>query len=46
VDGVLADLRRLHELGFTTVYGWVPDLGTEAPLEVIGSKVIPEISSW
>lgn len=46
VDGVLADLRRLHELGFTTVYGWVPDLGSEAPLEVIGSKVVPEISSW
>jgi alkanesulfonate monooxygenase len=46
VDGVLADLRRLHELGFTTVYGWIPDLGSEAPLELIGSKVVPEISSW
>jgi alkanesulfonate monooxygenase len=46
VEGLLADLRRLHELGFTTVYGSVPDISSEAPLEVLGSKVIPEISSW
>ena len=46
VDGLLSDLRRLHELGFTTVYGAVPDISSEAPLEVLGAKVIPEISSW
>jgi alkanesulfonate monooxygenase len=46
VDGILRELRRLHELGFTTVYGTVPDLASEAPLEVLGSKVIPEISTW
>jgi alkanesulfonate monooxygenase len=46
VDGLLSELRRLHELGFTTVYGSVPDISSEAPLEVLGSKVIPEINSW
>jgi F420-dependent oxidoreductase-like protein len=46
VDGVLRELRRLHELGFTTVYATVPDIASVAPLEVLGSKVIPEISTW
>jgi alkanesulfonate monooxygenase len=46
VDGLLSELRRLHELGFTTVYGSVPDISSEAPLEALGSKVIPEINSW
>ncbi|SNT36869.1 TIGR03560 family F420-dependent LLM class oxidoreductase [Rhodococcoides kyotonense] len=46
IDAILRDLQRLHELGFTTVYGAVPDLGSEAPLEILGSKVIPEITSW
>ncbi|MBY4039210.1 TIGR03560 family F420-dependent LLM class oxidoreductase [Rhodococcus fascians] len=45
-DAVLADLRRLHDLGFATVYGAVPDLATPEPLEVLGSKVIPEVNSW
>ena len=46
VDGVLQELRRLHEIGFTTVYATVPDIASEAPLEVLGAKVIPEISTW
>lgn len=46
VAELLADLRRLHDLGFTTVYGSVPDISSEAQLEVLGSKVIPELSSW
>ncbi|OZC76335.1 LLM class F420-dependent oxidoreductase [Rhodococcus sp. 06-418-1B] len=46
VDGILENLRRLHELGFTTVYGAVPDLGDTAPLEILGSKVISETASW
>ncbi|PAK28037.1 LLM class F420-dependent oxidoreductase [Streptomyces sp. alain-838] len=45
-DGLLRELRRLHDLGFTTVYGAVPGLRSGAQLEVIGSKVIPEISTW
>jgi alkanesulfonate monooxygenase len=46
VEGLLGELRRLHETGFTTVYGTVPDVSSEAPLEVLGAKVIPEVSSW
>lgn len=46
VDHVLAELRRLHELGFTTVYGIVPGIGTITPLETLGAKVIPEIAGW
>ncbi|MET3953267.1 F420-dependent oxidoreductase-like protein [Rhodococcus sp. OAS809] len=46
VDALLDDLRRLHDLGFTTVYGAVPDLGDVAPLELLGSKVVTETNSW
>lgn len=46
VDALLDNLRRLHDLGFTTVYGAVPDLGDIAPLELLGSKVITETNSW
>jgi len=46
VDELLSDLRRLNDLGFTTVYGAVPDLSSPAPLELLGSKVIPEAASW
>jgi alkanesulfonate monooxygenase len=46
VDGLLKNLRRLHDLGFTTVYGAVPDISSEAPLEVLGAKVISELASW
>lgn len=46
VDALLENLRRLHELGFTTVYGSVPDLSDVAPLELLGSKVIAETNSW
>ncbi|MFE6820935.1 LLM class F420-dependent oxidoreductase [Streptomyces sp. NPDC057690] len=46
VDGLLRELRRLHDLGFSTVYGAVPDISSAAQLDVIGSKVIPEISRW
>ncbi|MER7687166.1 LLM class F420-dependent oxidoreductase [Streptomyces sp. NPDC097610] len=45
-DGLLRELRRLHDLGFSTVYGAVPDISSAAQLEAIGSKVIPEISTW
>ncbi|MCC5575248.1 LLM class F420-dependent oxidoreductase [Microtetraspora sp. AC03309] len=46
VEHLLEELRRLHELGFTTVYSAVPDVGTITPLETLGAKVIPEISEW
>ena len=46
VDALLDNLRRLHDLGFTTVFGAVPDLGDIAPLELLGSKVITETNSW
>jgi hypothetical protein len=46
VEGLLRELRRLHETGFTTVYGAVPDIDSEASLAVLGAKVIPEVSSW
>jgi alkanesulfonate monooxygenase len=43
---LLAELRRLHELGFTTVYAAVPELGTVMPVVTLGEKVIPEITAW
>jgi alkanesulfonate monooxygenase len=43
---LLDHLRRLHEAGFTTVYATVPQLGSIAPVEQLGEKVIPEISGW
>ncbi|MEV6166567.1 LLM class F420-dependent oxidoreductase [Streptomyces sp. NPDC052052] len=46
LEAALADLRRLHELGFTTVYAAVADIGSVTPLETLGSKVIPEIAAW
>lgn len=45
-DGLLAELERLHKLGFTTVYGNVPNVGAITPLEALGAKILPEVSSW
>jgi F420-dependent oxidoreductase-like protein len=45
-DRLLDELRRLHGLGFTTVYAAVPGLGAVTPIEQLGDKVIPEISGW
>ncbi|MCW2524124.1 MAG: class F420-dependent oxidoreductase [Frankiales bacterium] len=46
VDGLLTRLRALHELGFATVHGSVPNVSAIAPLEKIGASVIPEIANW
>jgi alkanesulfonate monooxygenase len=46
VERLLDELRRLHEWGFTTVYGAVADVAALTPLETLGSKVIPEIAAW
>ncbi|MDX6742171.1 LLM class F420-dependent oxidoreductase [Actinocorallia sp. A-T 12471] len=45
-DLLLEELRRLHDLGFTTVYCAVPAVASLAPLETLGAKVIPEITRW
>lgn len=45
-DALLEELRRLHDLGFTTVYCSVPGVAAPAPLEALGTKVIPEIARW
>jgi alkanesulfonate monooxygenase len=45
-EQLLDELRRLHELGFTTVFTVVPGVGAITPLETLGEKVIPEISTW
>jgi F420-dependent oxidoreductase-like protein len=46
VDDVLADLRRLADLGFGATIGAVPDVFDITPLEVIGRDVIPAVASW
>ncbi|GAB2832191.1 LLM class F420-dependent oxidoreductase [Actinocorallia aurea] len=46
VDTLLEELRRLHDLGFTTVYCALPAVASLTPLETLGAKVIPEISRW
>jgi F420-dependent oxidoreductase-like protein len=44
-DDLLADLGRLDQLGITTVYLMIPGLPLSG-IEVIGERVIPEISTW
>ena len=46
VDDVLADLRRLADLGFGATIGGVPNVYEITPLEVIGQEVIPAVASW
>jgi F420-dependent oxidoreductase-like protein len=46
VDGVLADLRRLADLGVSATIGAVPDVYDIAPLETISREVIPVVASW
>jgi F420-dependent oxidoreductase-like protein len=46
VGATLEMLRGLHELGFTAVHSSVTDAGAITPIEVIGSEIIPVISSW
>jgi alkanesulfonate monooxygenase len=42
---LLADLRSLHELGFTVVYLMIPGLPLPE-IDMIATHVIPEISGW
>jgi alkanesulfonate monooxygenase SsuD/methylene tetrahydromethanopterin reductase-like flavin-dependent oxidoreductase (luciferase family) len=46
VDAVLADLRRLADLGIGATIGAVPDVYEITPLEIIGREVIPAVASW
>jgi F420-dependent oxidoreductase-like protein len=46
VDETLADLRRLHGLGFQAAIGSVTDVWRVAPLEVIGREIIPAAASF
>jgi alkanesulfonate monooxygenase len=46
VGGLLERLRALHEQGIQTAHGSVANVSSIAPLEKIGSQVIPEIATW
>ena len=46
VDTVLADLRRLADLGFTATIGAVPGVYDGTPLDIIGREIIPVIATW
>ena len=46
VEQTLADLRRLHDLGFQVALGAVQDVWQVTPLEVIGREIIPAVAAW
>jgi F420-dependent oxidoreductase-like protein len=46
VDELLTQLRRLADLGIQAVLGYVPDVHTLRPLEVIGRDVIPIVETY
>jgi len=46
VAQTLADLRRLHDLGFQAVIGSVTDVWQVEPLRVIGREIIPAVAPW
>jgi alkanesulfonate monooxygenase len=43
---LLAALRSAHELGFTVAYVMIPEVDPLPAVEMLGSSVVPEISSW
>ena len=43
---LLAALRSAHELGFTVAYVMIPEADPLPAVEMLGSSVVPEISSW
>jgi F420-dependent oxidoreductase-like protein len=46
VAQTIADLRRLHDLGFQAVIGSVTDVWQVEPLRVIGREIIPAVAPW
>ena len=45
-DAFIEQLRPLHELGFTVAHLYVPGPEPLETVELLGAKVIPEISTW
>jgi F420-dependent oxidoreductase-like protein len=45
IDDLLAELERLAGLGVTHVHGQVPGAVSIAPLELLGTRVIPAVAS-
>ena len=46
VDTLLGQLEDLSKLGVTHVHGWVPDVASITPLEILGERVVPVIADW
>lgn len=46
VDELLGQLEGLAKLGITHVHGWVPQVSTITPLEILGKRVVPAIAEW
>lgn len=45
-DAFIEKLRPLHELGITTAHLFIPGPEPLDTIDVLGAKVIPEISTW
>ena len=45
-DAILDQFRELHDLGFTVAYVGARGLDPFPAIDVLGSKIIPEISTW
>jgi len=46
VDHLLGQLEDLAKLEITHVHGWVPQVASITPLEVLGERVVPVIADW
>ncbi|QSE93731.1 LLM class F420-dependent oxidoreductase [Rhodococcus pseudokoreensis] len=46
VDTLLGQLEGLSKLGITHVHGWVPQVASITPLEILGERVVPVIEDW
>lgn len=46
VDTILTQLEGLSKLGVTHVHGWVPQVASITPLDILGKQVIPVIAEW
>ncbi|MEN0139177.1 MAG: LLM class F420-dependent oxidoreductase [Rhodococcus sp. (in: high G+C Gram-positive bacteria)] len=46
VDTLLGQLEGLSKLGVTHVHGWVPQVATITPLEILGERVVPVVAGW
>jgi alkanesulfonate monooxygenase len=46
VEALLTELQRLSGLGITHVHGWMPDMVSLRPLEILGEQVIPEAAKF